>query len=169
VDVDGTVNPDYLASIADLREIPDSSIDAIWCSHCVEHLFAYEVPLAFAEFRRVLTDTGFACIIVPDLQAIAHWIAEDRLHDMIYRSAAGPITAHDMIWGFGPAIARGKPEMAHRCGFTPTLFLESLKVAGFSEIVLRRRAHLLELAGLALQKQSESAEQRARLMRELGL
>lgn len=168
VDVDPAVKPDLVASIDDLRAIPERTVDAIWCAHCVEHLFAHQVPLALAEFRRVLREDGFACIIVPDLQSISHWIAADRLHETIYESNAGPVTAHDMIWGFGPAIAHGNIEMAHRCGFTPTLFLENLKQAGFSEIVLRRRS-ALELAGLALQKRSKNSEQRKRLMAELGL
>jgi SAM-dependent methyltransferase len=157
-----------VASIADLSAIPSGSVDAIWSAHCVEHLFAHEVPLALAEFRRVLRKNGFACIIVPDLQAIAHWIATDRLQETIYHSAAGPVTAHDMVWGFGPAIAHGKMGMAHRCGFTPTLLLERLKETGFGEIVLRRK-NSLELAGLALQKPSASSEQRKRLMVRLGL
>ncbi len=126
VDVDPDMTPDVVASIADLSAIPDRSADAVWASHCMEHLFAYEVPRALAEFRRVLKKTGFACIIVPDLQSIAHWIATDRLHEMIYESAAGPVTAHDMLWGFSEAIARGNGAMAHHCGFTPTLFLECL-------------------------------------------
>jgi SAM-dependent methyltransferase len=169
VDVDARLKPDLVASIADLSAIPDASVDAVWCAHCVEHLYAYEVPLALAEFRRVLCENGFACIIVPDLQAIAHWIATDRLHETIYESAAGPVTAHDMVWGFSRAIAHGETGMAHHCGFAPTLFLECLKEAGFSEIVLRRRRSTLELAGLALQRPSESVEQRKKLMAALGL
>jgi hypothetical protein len=117
----------------------------------------------------VLCDDGFACIIVPDLQAIAHWIASDRLHVTIYQSAAGPVTAHDMMWGFGQAIARGKTTMAHHCGFTPTLFLRCLSEAGFTEIVLRRRRSSLELAALALPRQSLDTEQRNKLMAQLGL
>lgn len=163
------MKPDLVASVADLSAIPDGSVNAVWSAHCVEHLFAHEVPLAIAGFRRVLSDQGFACIIVPDLQAIAHWIADDRLHETIYQSAAGPVTAHDMVWGFGPAVANGKTAMAHRCGFTPTVFLEYLKDAGFSEIVLRRRSSTWELAGLALQRPSKSPRQREKLMSELGL
>lgn len=168
VDVDPAMQPDVVANIADLSVIPDGSADAIWSAHCMEHLFAYQVPAALAEFRRVLRKTGFACIIVPDLQAIAHWIAEDRLHETIYDSAAGPITARDMLWGFGAAIEGGNSAMAHHCGFTPTLFLECLKAAGFSEIVLRRKSNL-ELVGLALPKISKSSERRETLLTDLGL
>jgi hypothetical protein len=152
----------------DLSAIPDGSIDAIWSTHCMEHLFSHEVPLALAEFRRVLADTGFACIIVPDLQAIAEWISGDRLHEAIYESAAGPVTAHDMIWGFGPAIAHGDLAMAHRCGFTPTLFLERLNAAGFPEIVLRRRSNL-ELGALVLAQMSSSSERRENLLVDLAV
>jgi SAM-dependent methyltransferase len=168
VDVDPALQPDVVANIADLSVIPDGSADAVWSAHCVEHLFAYEVPMALAEFRRVLRETGFACIIVPDLQAIAHWIATDRLHEPIYESAAGPVTAHDMLWGFGQAIARGKSAMAHHCGFTPTPFLQCLKEAGFAEIVLRRKSNL-ELVALALPQVSEGSERRETLLADLGL
>lgn len=168
VDVDPALRPDVVANIADLSVIPDGSADAVWSAHCVEHLFAYEVPMALAEFRRVLRETGFACIIVPDLQAIAHWIATDRLHEPIYESAAGPVTAHDMLWGFGQAIARGKSAMAHHCGFTPTPFLQCLKEAGFAEIVLRRKSNL-ELVALALPQVSEGSERRETLLADLGL
>ncbi len=162
------MRPDVVANIADLSVIPDRSADAVWSAHCVEHLFAYEVPMALAEFRRVLRKTGFACIIVPDLQSIAHWIATDRLHEPIYESAAGPVTAHDMLWGFGQAIARGKSAMAHHCGFTPTPFLQCLKEAGFAEIVLRRKSNL-ELVALALPQVSEGSERRETLLADLGL
>ena len=167
VDIDSANDPDVVASIADLSAIPDGTIEAIWSSHCMEHLFVHEVPAALAEFRRVLTDTGFACVIVPDLQAIAHWIATDRLHETIYHSSAGPVTAHDMLWGFGAAIAGGAEAMAHRCGFTPTLFLRYLNEAGFAEVVLRRRANL-ELVAVALRNLSEDPGRRETMLTELG-
>ncbi len=167
MDVEPAVEPDLLTSVADLSAIPDGSADAVWCSHCIEHLFAHEVPLALSEFRRVLSEDGFACVIVPDLQAIAQWISTDRLHETIYDSPAGPVTAHDMLWGFGPAIARGNTAMAHRCGFTPTLFLQRLEEAGFAEILLRRKSSL-ELVALALPR-PRGAEGREKLIGELGL
>ena len=138
-------------------------------AHFLEHLFAHQVPRALAEFRRVLRASGFACIIVPDLQAIANWIANDQLQETIYQSAAGPVTAHDMLWGFGPAIAAGKTAMAHHCGFTPSWFLHYLKEAGFPEIVLRRSRSRLELAALAFEKPFRDSQQREMLMAALGL
>jgi hypothetical protein len=168
IDIDPGMTPDVVANIADLSAIPAASVDAVWSSHSMEHLFAHEVPMALAEFRRVLRGSGFACIIVPDLQAIAHWIASDQIHETIYESPAGPVTAHDMLWGFSQAISRDNTAMAHHCGFTPTHFLQSLQEAGFAEILLRRKSNL-ELVALALPQASDGAERRESLLAGLGL
>ena len=167
VDIDPGTKPDIVASITDLSSVPDGSVDAIWAAHCVEHLYPHEVPAALSEFRRVLRKTGFACIVVPDLQAIAEWIATDRLLETIYQSPAGPVTAHDMIWGFGPAIATGNLAMAHRCGFTPTPFVQSLTRAGFAEVQIRRK-NTLELVALALRQKSKREGLREEILAELG-
>jgi SAM-dependent methyltransferase len=148
VDIDPSVPPDIVASITDLSAIPDGSVDAVYTAHCIEHLYAHEVPRAIAEFYRILNDDGFACVIVPDLQSIADYIATDRLHEVIYESPAGPVTAHDMILGFGLSLSQGHTGMAHRCGFTPTVMLQCPQTAPFAEIVLRRRPNL-ELGALA--------------------
>src|ERR1700730_6410229 len=84
VDVDPGMKPDMVANNADLSAIPDGTVDAIWAAHCVEHLFAHQVPRAFAEFRRVLCESGFVCIIVPDLAAISQWIGTDCLDGESY-------------------------------------------------------------------------------------
>lgn len=161
VDLDSNVQPDVIASITDLSEIPSGCADALWSAHCIEHLYAHEVPVALNEFHRVLGDDGFACVIVPDLQAIANFIATDRLHEPVYTSPAGPITAHDMLYGFGAAIGRGQESMAHRCGFTPTLMMQRLREAPFAEIIIRRRPQKLELAAV-LRKRANSSDPEAR-------
>jgi SAM-dependent methyltransferase len=168
IDIDPLTEPDLVASVADLSAIPDGSVQAVWCAHCIEHLFAHEVPRALAEFRRVLVTSGFACIIVPDVQAIGEWLSGDRLHETIYESAAGPVTPHDMLWGYGPAIAQGITAMAHRCGFAPTLLLRHLEEAGFLEIVLRRSS-TLELRALVLPQLTGSSSRRDELMTALAL
>src|SRR5262249_8031662 len=108
VDVDPVAKPDVVANITDLSMIESGSASAVWTAHCIEHLFAHEVGVALREFGRILRDDGFACIIVPDLQAVASYVAADRLHEVLYKSPSGPITAHDVIYGFGAAIAVGR-------------------------------------------------------------
>lgn len=168
VDVDPEVDPDVLADITDLSAIPSGFADAVWTAHCVEHLYLHQVPQALGEFRRILKDDGFLCLVVPDLQTIAKYIVEDKLDEVIYESPAGPITGHDVLFGFGPAVALGYINMAHRCGFAPTSLLKRLGDAGFAEIVLRRRPSL-ELAAVALKSPSESPAERERLLADLAL
>ena len=87
---------------------------------------------------------------------------------MIYESPAGPVTAHDVLFGFGPAFAQGHTAMAHRCGFTPTMILRQLTEADFPEIVLRRRPSL-ELAAVALRTPSADPAARDTLLADLEL
>ena len=168
VDVDATVAPDILADITDLSAIESGSVDAVWSSHCLEHLFLYQVGKAVAETHRILADDGFWCVMVPDLQAIAEYLAGDRLHEVIYQSQAGPVVAHDMIFGFGAALAQGKLSMAHKCGFTPTLLAQKLREAPFAEIILRRRANH-ELAAVACKRSAANDAQREALLAALEL
>jgi SAM-dependent methyltransferase len=168
VDLDPEVVPDILADITDLSAIETGSVDAIWSAHCLEHVYLHQVDRAVAEAYRILRDDGFYCLIVPDLQAIAEYIAQDRLHEVVYESPAGPVVAHDMIYGFGPSLARGRAAMAHRCGFTPTLLLQKLREAPFAEIVLRRRPHQ-ELAAIACKRASASDAEREAFLTALAV
>jgi hypothetical protein len=168
VDVDPEVDPDVLTDITDLSAIPTGFADAVWTAHCLEHLYLHQVPQALAEFRRVLRDDGFLCLIVPDLQTIASYIVSDKMDDTIYESPAGPICAHDVLFGLGSAVELGRVSMAHRCGFAPTSLLRRLSDADFAEIVLRRRP-TLELAALCRRSPSTSPAERERLMADLAL
>ena len=149
VDVDEAVEPDVLADLTDLSPIPAGAADAIWAAHCVEHLYAHEVPTALVQFRRLLRPEGFACVIVPDLQTVAQQVAANRMHETLYQSASGPITPHDIFFGFGPAIAAGNTAMAHRCGFTPGMLEQCFGDRLFAEVILRRRIREFELAAVA--------------------
>lgn len=148
VDVDPAVHPDIVADITDLSALADNSADALWTSHCVEHLYQHQVKTALSEFKRILKDDGFAIIIVPDIQTVARYIAEDKLSEILYQSAAGPITPHDVMFGLGTAVASGNEHMAHKSAFTPSTLVEALKAAGFPDFIVRRRANL-ELAAVA--------------------
>ncbi|HEV8033096.1 MAG TPA: methyltransferase domain-containing protein [Stellaceae bacterium] len=168
VDVDPGVAPDLVADITDLSGIPAGSADAVWSAHCIEHLYLHEVGRAIAEVHRILAEEGFLCLIVPDLQSIGSYIVNDRLHEVIYQSPAGPVTAHDMLFGFGPAIAQGRTSMAHNCGFAPGLLMQKLQESRFAEIVLRRRPNH-ELAALARKRASASTTEREALLAALEL
>jgi ubiquinone/menaquinone biosynthesis C-methylase UbiE len=139
LDIDPGVEPDIVSDMTDMSAVGSASVEALFSSHNIEHLYIHQVPVALAEFRRVLKPDGFAVIGCPDLQSMATLIAEDKLHEPTYQSAAGGITPHDTFYGFGAQIARGYVHMAHRCGFTRSSLMQALRTAGFGRVGVRRR------------------------------
>lgn len=138
LDIDPGVAPDIVASITDMPMVASASVDAVWSAHNLEHLFAHEVPLALAEFARVLRPGGFALVTMPDLQQVAELVAAGNLEGIAYQSGLGPVSAIDMLYGFRPAIAGGNAFMAHRTGFTAETLAAHLGRAGLGEIRVQR-------------------------------
>ena len=138
LDIDPAVNPDIVCSIIDMSPVATDSVDAVWSSHNLEHLHRHEVPLALAEFIRVLRPRGLLLITLPDLQKAAALVAEDGLEDEAYKSPAGPISPLDMIFGHTASLARGRAYMAHKCGFTAKTLRSLLASTGFVDLELRR-------------------------------
>lgn len=161
LDIDASVQPDLTGSMTDMQAVPDASIDAIFSSHNIEHLYPHEVPVALAEFLRVLKPDGFAVITCPDLQSVAKHVAEDRLTEPLYQSPAGPIAAIDILYGFRPSMARGQHYMAHRCGFTRKLLAATLRQAGFAGVAALARPRYLDLWALASKSALSDADLRA--------
>jgi predicted SAM-dependent methyltransferase len=140
-DIDPTVAPDVIGSMTDLSAVATASMDALFSSHNIEHLYPHEVPTALAEFHRVLHPNGFAVITCPDLQSVCELVAQNKLLEPAYQSPAGPIAPLDILYGHRPAMAHGNLYMAHRCGFTEKVLLGTLEQAGFTSMVSMRRAH----------------------------
>jgi hypothetical protein len=90
------------------------------------------------EFRRVLVPCGFALIRTPDIEAVAQFILDGRIKDVIYNSPAGPITPLDMLYGHGASIARGAQAMRHGTAFTQDSIGDDLLQAGFAELRVTR-------------------------------
>lgn len=149
LDIDATVAPDIVASMLDMAPVADGSVDAVYSAHNIEHLYPHEVPVALAEFRRVLAPGGFAVIVCPDLQTACALVAEDRLTEPAYVSPAGPIAPLDILYGYRPSLAQGNLFMAHKCGFTERVLTATLQAAGFASIATRRRPERFDLWALA--------------------
>jgi SAM-dependent methyltransferase len=143
LDINPAVNPDVLCSMTDMHPIASGSIDAVWSSHNLEHLQRHQVPIALAEFRRVLRPGGELLLTLPDLQRIAELVASDGLEDEAYSSPAGPITPLDMIYGHTASLARGNDYMAHRTGFTARTLRQLLIETGLTGVVLQREGFAL--------------------------
>ena len=140
-DIDEAVQPDLVGTMTDMSSVASGSVDAVFSSHNIEHLYPHDVPVALAEFLRVLKPDGFAVITCPDLQSVCALIAEDKLTEPAYTSPAGPIAPLDSLYGPRPAMARGNLYMAHRCGFTQKVLTGTLQAAGFAAVAAKRRGH----------------------------
>ena len=160
LDADQRVAPDIVGSMTAMPAVADGSVDAIFSSHGVEHLYWHDVPSALAEFRRVLKDDGFVAITCPDVQAAAQMIAEDRMFETAYLSDAGPITPFDILYSYRPFVAANPEWMSHHCGFTLTTLMSVLREAGFAVVHGLRRLQgfdLWVLASKSLRSESEMA------------
>lgn len=153
LDIDPANEPDIQGTMLDMRAVADESIDAIYSSHNIEHLYPNEIPTALKEFLRVLKPGGFAIITCPDLQAAARMIAEDKLLDTAYTSLAGPVTPFDMVYSHRQFTGREKPFMAHHCGFTLTVLCGTLQTNGFKSVAGKRRPGAFDLWVVATKNQ----------------
>lgn len=148
-DIDVSVSPDVIGTLTDMSAVKTNSIDAIYSSHNIEHIFPHEVSTVFTEFIRVLKPEGFLVISCPDLQSVCAHVANGNLSDPLYISPAGPISALDIIYGHIKAIENGNEYMAHRCGFTWPLLNKKLHEAGFQMVYGGQYADSFALKAIA--------------------
>jgi predicted SAM-dependent methyltransferase len=162
LDIDASVEPDVIGTMTDISAVSSESVDAVYSSHNIEHLYPHEVPLALAEFLRVLKTDGFFVVTCPDLKSVCALIAEDKLTDAAYTSPAGPIAPLDILYGHRPAMARGNLYMAHRCGFTQKVLSATLQSSGFKTVAImaRGRAPFFDLFALASKSERSEAQMR---------
>ncbi|WP_206075625.1 class I SAM-dependent methyltransferase [Polynucleobacter aenigmaticus] len=74
-DIDPKVSPDIEGTLTDMVLVPSESVDAIFSSHNIEHIFPHEVPVALSEFYRVLKPDGIVVLTCPDLQSVCEAVA----------------------------------------------------------------------------------------------
>jgi ubiquinone/menaquinone biosynthesis C-methylase UbiE len=164
-DINPAVRPDIVGTITDMKAVGDNSVDALYSSHNIEHVYAHEVQAVLKEFLRVLKPDGFAVITCPDIESVAAHVAAGKLTDPLYNSPSGPISALDILYGHSAAIARGETYMAHRTAFTKATLGSNLTDAGFSVVGTRQRSHAFDLWAVGT-KGPTTAEHVRGLMRD---
>ena len=156
---------DIVKDARDLVQLNAAQFDAVYCSHNLEHYFQHDAAKVLAGFMHVLKADGFAEIRVPDMKAVIQHVASTGmdLDDMLYQSSAGPITAHDVIYGWGKQIeSSGVDFYAHKCGFTAESLIRILSAAGFQRLFVMEVAKEFEVRALAF-KQDPNEDQVAML------
>jgi SAM-dependent methyltransferase len=156
-DIDKNVNPDIQGTLTDMSLVDSSSVDAIFSSHNIEHIYAHEVPIALKHFNRVLKDDGIVVVTCPDLQSVCEAVAKNKLLEPLYVSPAGPIAPIDILYGHRGFIANGNNYMAHKCGFTYQTLVGAFYEAGFKANYGGRRPQTFDL-WLIASKNEKSVE-----------
>ena len=159
-DIDEEVNPDIVGSLTDMKLVETASVDAVYSSYNLDHIYAHEVPIALGEFFRVLKDDGIAFIRCPDIQSVCEAIVQDKLLDTFYETEDGQkISPLDILLGNRRELAEGNVYMAKKCGFTYSVLNNTLSEAGFKARYGGRMAfNGAELAIVAF-KQKKSEEE----------
>lgn len=140
LDIDPSVAADIQGSILDMSDVQDGSVDAVYSSHNLEHIYFHEVPQALAEFSRVLSDDGYVVLTCPDLESVCREVAIKGLDGVLYESPAGPISPLDIMYGHGLSLRSGNLFMAHKCGFTQKTLTQSFMEAGFAKVATTARS-----------------------------
>lgn len=139
LDIDDRGNPDLVCDARELLTLESGQYDAIYCSHNLEHYYRHEGLKVLQGFVHLLNDKGFAEIRVPDIAQVISVVHEQQLDldDVLYVSAVGPITAHDVVYGWqSEIITSGQDFYAHKTGFTTKSLVKFLTEGGFRHIFL---------------------------------
>ena len=158
LDIDEGVNPDIVGTLTDMKLVETASVDAVHSAYNIDHIYPHEVPIALAEFYRVLKEDGIVYIRCPDIQLISEAVINDQLLEALYESPAGPISPIDIIYGNRQEIVEGNEYMSKKCGFTYSVLNMAFWEAGFKTRYGGRNQDTYELSLIAF-KQEKSEEE----------
>jgi SAM-dependent methyltransferase len=131
VDLDESCNPDIISNIEDLPQIKNESVDLVYSSHSLEHIYFHKVPQCLSEWHRVIKKGGEVRIIVPNLKIPAQLVVEGKILEKMYDSPSGSVSAIDMFYGHRNHV-RQNEFMAHKTGFTKESAEQILHELGYN-------------------------------------
>ena len=141
-----------------MHSVASSSVDAVYSSHNIEHIFPHEIPIALNEFYRVLKDDGIVVITCPDIQSVGEALAQDKLLEPLYNSPMGDVTPFDILFGHRSTTSDGNIFMAHKSGFTYSTLDSVFSEAGFEARVGGRRPDAFDLYLVAFKQRKSDDE-----------
>ena len=132
LDIDEGVDPDIVGTLTDMKLVKTASVDAVHSAYNIDHIYPHEVPIALAEFFRVLKEDGIVFISCPDIQKVCEAVVQDKLLEPFYETEDGQkIAPIDIIYGNRQEIAEGNEYMTKKCGFTYSVLNMVFSEAGF--------------------------------------
>ena len=168
LDIDPSRGVDVVCDARELTEkFPADRYDAIYCAHNLEHYYRHDVDRVLKGFHHVLTKNGFAEIRVPDIGELIQLMAAANLdvEHQVYRTNVGGITAHDVIYGYGPEIEEsGEDFYAHKTGFTRLSLVRAILNTGFAEVYFSKPLAMLELRAFAFKAPATDAQKQQLLL-----
>lgn len=153
LDIDPDTEPDILLDARYVGTL-EPGYDAVYCSHALEHFYQHEAEGIMRGFYHVLTNDGACDVFVPDIGALLADGLSHNLNDFLYKSPAGTVTVHDILYGFAPYQKTGEYH-SHRSGWSDQRLGGLMKHCGFSVIYSRRVGHDLRLIGFKVRPTEE--------------
>lgn len=140
LDINPAGHPDICCDARELVSLPTGQFDAVYCSHNLEHYFSHDVGTVLRGFAHVLRGDGFADIRVPDIAAVMrHAVASDLdVGDTLYTGPSGPVTVHDVLYGYAKELETGNAFYAHKTGFTENTLTRALHASRFAHVFIAK-------------------------------
>jgi hypothetical protein len=142
LDIDPRGNPDICCDALLLKDTSeyDGKYDSVYCSHNLEHFYRHKVKDVLMGFNRVLNDDGFCFIRVPHIMNVMRRVVcyNMDLTDVLYEVTGGPITAHDVIYGWQLQVREsGNDFFAHKCAFTSKMLYDEFVNTNFPNVYIQ--------------------------------
>jgi SAM-dependent methyltransferase len=163
LDIDDRGTPDIVCDARKLETLTAGQFDAVYCSHNLEHYYPHDGAKVLQGFLHVLWTDGFAEIRVPDIQAVMNHVVQSGMGilDRLYDSPLGPISPHDVLYGYGKEIEQsGQDFYAHKTGFTAKTLHRALEQAGFLNTFVFVAPDAFEIKAFAFKSEPTSEQRR---------
>ncbi|MCC7259883.1 MAG: hypothetical protein IT567_02485 [Alphaproteobacteria bacterium] len=148
MDPDASLKPRYKGWLHDLAQVPDNSMDGIWCKSGLQRLFRHEIDGVVAHFRRILRADGVLLLALTDMQKLAGEIADNRLEGALITTSDGKRASPlDLLFGHHELLEKVGDQGIYRSAFTATTLANKLSRGGFRGIQIRREGLMLWAAG----------------------
>lgn len=142
IDIQPTPACDLVHDLEEVLPLPDGCASHIFCSHTLEHLHMWKVPLVLKDWHRVLADGGILWGYVPDCEAAAQLFLDTNLRIGTAEDDGTAQWAHqkatEIMLGSSSYDFRRGDEQTHHCAFTHKSLRGVLNAGGFQGVQINR-------------------------------